>query len=1000
MKKTVSALFAALTLMGFCLLPGCSDSGSGGNTSATVQGQAYFNGPIEGATVSILDSNREILASEDGATDSDGNFSILVFDLPQSFFIEVEGGAVNKVEYAETENSLGQEPEIASVTQEAFGEKVDRYVGSFDSNVRYAVNILSSILVDFLAFEPDEQKAEKYLQDYLQLPGYISVEEAIQSANWYGAYFNPDYFLEDMTEEWGYTDYDQFMEFVVQNIQWFAEDWDAAEESAKWKMVIRSLPKSISQSQLTVNATYDGEQIVGVAPMAILEGADMIFNVIGFALSAIYKNLPDTEGKRILGTFLSYLFEGGPDPVVTALFENLQAIHESLGKIGSDIHGLHQKVDKEFSEIKTFIQELPLVRPISEIDGLWEDYKILKVYKHPKGTPLSEGAIEAIDKFYDKVYNKVSGNLAQIRNTVTGKSLSPPTPIFETWVEAARDLTYTDVGKYRTPIYQLISFNFQRLMFSQALARTFQIECAMWLYAKDKVKYEKEKDKAKLYAKYLQDDMKEQVELFEQWMEVLALDFEWQIYSKAGADPNAACPDFPLGNGKDGILSGVDKFVQKFVHGKTEKYTEAGEEKERLVAQDMLTVRVLASNNAGGKDNETMGLVGVKSSRYWDAYKDMKGMPNVSADPPGKETADNQFDFYYVKISPYLLSDRTDDLVKLEGYPRVITGRSPFEHHDVVKCPAEGCREEWQYRLHKYRRVFNLSSGPPDPNRTFAVELQTRLKEQGCWHPNLMKSEWPDANGNWGKKLDDIRLPNGKATYCESYGLYGLKGPQYVRLMAYHASNKPGDDWWYSGWRSQDRGWLFANRQDAYTFYQLWPLGWGTGYEDKQYKRRAWYALRDSRGTSWKDGANEWPVYYTEREHRSEPVNKWICVDPKKDWFGHRNLIFANKDYITPQSTYKVEYKKTVKKRYYDEYNKYGYCTFSRHQPSTKLYTMKTTYPDYENGKYLKWHWESGQWDRYHADGTDNDAKNNKDCWISIMPEYDAMVHYLLITTK
>jgi len=474
-------------------------------------------------------------------------------------------------------------------------------------------------------------------------------------------------------------------------------------------------------------------------------------------------------------------------------------------------------------------------------------------------------------------------------------------------------------------------------------------------------------------------------------MEVLALDFEWKIYSNA-------CPDFPLGNGKDGILSDVDKFVQKFVHGKTEKYTEGGEEKERLVAQDMLTVRVLAPNNAGG-ENQTMGLVGVKSSRHWDAYKDMKGMPeNVSTDPPGKETADKQFEFYYVKISPYLSSDKPDDLVKLEGYPRVITGRSPFEHHDLVKCPAEGCREEWQYRLHKYRRVFNM---PDDSGHRVPVELLTRLKEQGCWHPNLMKGEWPDANGTWRKELTEIRLRNGEAARCRSYGLYGLKGPQYVRLMAYHASTNPGDDWWYAGWRSQDRKVLFANRQDAYTFFQLWPLGWGTGYEDKQYKPRAWYALRDSKGTSWEDGTTSWPVYYTGRAHFSEPVYKWVDVNPQgKGAFNETNQLFADQDYITSFCAFRIEFKKEVPKRHYMIAQPPPTPAIWMTQPATKLYTIKTNYPNYENGAYVKWQYLVGQWDRYFAKGTKTDADSNKDCWVSIMPEYDAMVDYLLTVPK
>ncbi len=174
-KFKIRMTLILISFMAIAFFPGCSDNGSdsGGNVvdpSATVQGQAYFNGPIEGATVRILDSTGEMLASEDGATDEEGNFSILVFDLPQSFFIEVEGGGVNEIEYGQVEDPLGPRPPIVSVTQMPFKDMADRYVEDFDANIRYSVNILSSIVMDlrFAKINPDD--AEKYLSEYIGLP--------------------------------------------------------------------------------------------------------------------------------------------------------------------------------------------------------------------------------------------------------------------------------------------------------------------------------------------------------------------------------------------------------------------------------------------------------------------------------------------------------------------------------------------------------------------------------------------------------------------------------------------------------------------------------------------------------------------------------------------------------------------------------------------------------------------------------------------------------------
>lgn len=55
-------------------------------------------------------------------------------------------------------------------------------------------------------------------------------------------------------------------------------------------------------------------------------------------------------------------------------------------------------------------------------------------------------------------------------------------------------------------------------------------------------------------------------------MEALALDFEWQLYSQAGARPEILCPDFLMGDGEKGILRDVDRFVQTFAHGKLTSY--------------------------------------------------------------------------------------------------------------------------------------------------------------------------------------------------------------------------------------------------------------------------------------------------------------------------------------------------------------------------------------------------------------------------------------------
>ncbi|MCP4578786.1 MAG: hypothetical protein GY846_21115 [Deltaproteobacteria bacterium] len=298
----------------------------------------------------------------------------------------------------------------------------------------------------------------------------------------------------------------------------------------------------------------------------------------------------------------------------------------------------------------------------------------------------------------------------------------------------------------------------------------------------------------------------------------------------------------------------------------------------------------------------------------------------------------------------------------------------------------------WKYRLYKFRRIFVNGLGTQQP-----IQLKTKTFSDGgaggVWHPNLTQGKWTSWNGVWEKRLPAIQEQSG--TRCASYGLYGLKTAQKVRLMAYHARTSVGDDWWYVGWRPQDKGVLFANRQYAYTFFELWSLG------------NSWYVLRDSVGTSYNDvKPGNWPVYYTQRSHYHAPEHRWVDVNPNRTLWGENNHLFADQQWITPFCAFKINFKEQIKKRIQmvpmGKYTPPAWYV----QPSTKLYTMKTFNPGCQTfeaaakGKgqyrYLKWRWRSANWDRYSADGKDSDAVGNKDTRISIMPEYTAMVNYLL----
>ncbi|MCP4577312.1 MAG: hypothetical protein GY846_13630 [Deltaproteobacteria bacterium] len=359
MKRKATFFWMCLMLTGLVLFPGLSTVIHAGEEPVLIRGKVFFDGPVAGATVSILDKDRNVLATQTNATDESGRFEVPVPPQPPDhklIIIVLPGGDVVKTQYAKTQDPLSSEREIMSVTETPFEEELARFVNHFDPEMEYPVNILSTILWDFwkLGGTDDYEKAEEYLCDYLQLPGYLNMTDVIEwSSNGYDAYFNADYFREDMEEMWDYTNYEEFMEFVVRNIQWFAEDMAAAEtmaqyggdpdvlaESRKWRYTIRNLPKDLSESPLTTPRA-------GVAPGTVLDAAGFVFNVIGFGLNAIYKNLPESAEKRIMGTALAYMFEGGPDPVFTALFENLKDINRKLDQIQGQIRGLHTYAEKQ-----------------------------------------------------------------------------------------------------------------------------------------------------------------------------------------------------------------------------------------------------------------------------------------------------------------------------------------------------------------------------------------------------------------------------------------------------------------------------------------------------------------------------------------------------------------------------------------------------------------------------------------------------------------------------
>ncbi len=949
---------------------GLKESGdSDSKSESKISGQAYFDGPISGADVTVRDMNDFVLYQGAGVTDSEGNFTVSLENLPSEFTIEVSGGTVTTYEYAPVNvtDPFEPPPEIISSQSYPFDYNVQRYVDHFDSNATYAVNIISSIYIHLYLENVNnnwsKEELYQYVSDYLSLPGCFSVEETIQTSNWYDEFFNADYFPEDMENEWGYTDYYQFIEFVVNNIEDFAQyetdeiyGSNSRAATPEWKRTISTIPPAIKETQLAVNKHYSQFNSY-VRNQQVFSVVDLGFNIIGFVLNGVQEATADTEGGRILGTILSFLEMGGPDPVVNALFDNLKAIQESIKEVSKQINAMHNELAMDTAEIKSLIKEANADVAFSEIQSFCDKLYIFEKYKAGDLTPVQKTKIN--DWVKDTLApQNISQKLVYLDNLITGNTLDAGKGIFDYWIELANRLGINYSGK-RDLIYYNIRKNFATLIFYQTMGTNLLVEANNRIG--DKVAAKANIDK-------LRENLKKQTELYEQKMEELAIDFEWNIYSNPDLDhPEKTCPDFCMNNGEHGILSDVDRFVRKYVHGTLETYTENGIEKTRLVSPDMITIRVLAPYNTG---NEAMGLVGFSSSRYWWGSDQFPDMPDVPREPPGSDTMDKQFSFKRIVLET---TDMT--IIDTEGEEnfnsttRVITGRSPFENR---KTPVMD-QVKWRYQLIKIRRVLDMNNGKaPDPTRTFMADFKTSFETQVSWHPNLINKRPPQSKTEWDlANIAPIAIRPGQVGYCESFGFYGLKAQQPVRLMNY-----PGqsicNDWRYTGWKEQDKGVMFANKWDAYTFFELWPLGQG------------WYAMRDALGTSWKDESMACPFNYTDRTNYSAPGNGWVNVGSSKSNRWEGPFLYSDEPCIGLLSAFQISY---LNKSQQD-------------QPASKLYSMKVNYPSYEDPRYLKWASWAFQWNRYKAEATEQDAGTNHDCWVMIMPDYQPTVDYWLTATK
>ncbi|MCF8131476.1 MAG: hypothetical protein K9N10_23460 [Deltaproteobacteria bacterium] len=356
------------------------------------------------------------------------------------------------------------------------------------------------------------------------------------------------------------------------------------------------------------------------------------------------------------------------------------------------------------------------------------------------------------------------------------------------------------------------------------------------------------------------------------------------------------------------------------------------------------------------------------------------GLPSASTAGPGAADADKEFSVSDVAMyGEFINGNYWKEMEEVKGYPKTLSGRSPFETRNT----QHGGRESWNYRMFKFRKAFAPNSINFEANRKYYLEMKASLGEASAWHPNLkqvlpMDQSGPADQYSWNKEK--------AGAPCITFGAYGLKPSQKVRLMAYHGqstNHSEWHDWWFRGWKNNnyDAERLFATRLYAYTFFDMQPLGNG------------WYAFKDAGSRAYDHADLGIIMALAPITYFGQWSNKYTHTDGRNFVkVADNGEIKFDLAYIDYRCAFQLAKKGNLEK------NHLGAKKTEVHQPAAKMYTFKTNHPNIDkpgSNNYLKWKSIFGQWARYYADGGTSDIGHG-DTWVIVYPEYDEVADYFL----
>ena len=961
-------------------LTGCSDSSSnpvagpepddpGVNRDFTITGLVTFDGVISGADVSLYSEQGELFHEELRVTNASGQFSFEVKDVPERFFIKARGG----------------EEVFADGTSRNFDEELGRYVENFDPARDININILSDALLIAWEDEPQTKYSELKLfaANYLCIPQYYDMEDAINAASWDTAVFNFDYFSDSMQES-GYSDYKNFVELSSRIIADKFLDGDFY-DGMPWMIMPKSWYDSafISMYMDLENPFLDSSIRSSAQSKSYFKTAggllDTALGILGFILNAIAKNTAETDAGRTLGIILQYMFEGGPDPQFNAIMANLTAIQEGVQKIDTDLNNFWTQTMKELKNIQQIVLSTKVNEATSKIRNWNDELKTWAKNAKPGQGATYPGA-SVVQEWTNHVGDTSTGVKQRAEDIYDGLVPASGKSVIQAWFESMQQVTTGNNPKTNEILYKAMRDNLLRLITYQALAVNVYSE----MVHKTKTKAEAT-DLTGNFVTLTLTRIKREVETFEEVIEKYAVDQEWYVYAPCKSSSTDRTPDFPGGLAKNGVLADLDSIVQRYLFSDV-VIDPATHKPKSLNTQNLITVRIVSPKENGTAGDDDLGFTGFskQSSYYWEVYmvnphasypcgKEFKpeGIPVTPPGAPGSGMADKAFEVSKVTVS---LGGQSYDLSPTASGTKDYTGRSPFEYRST----QIGSKESWEYRLIKLRKAggFDIQK---DVSTSVKMDPQINTAIYG-WHPNL---DQPPGHGDT-YKWSTATSPGP----CLTFGAYALKKPQKTRIMAYHGQNGL-HDWFLRGYDNNwGKDYLFANRAPAYTFFDTYALG------------NHWYAFKEA-GTNL---SRTWKVnvpfcYYgpvLEKSKYRTAGKNYVSVNQK----GH--MVF-DKNHIEYDSAFKVENRSNFPGQKY----KIGatapdgtWFFYYLPQPQSNLYSFKTNYPaglkDPGKNNYLKWAYQFAAWDRLFANGTVTDAGQNKDAWFIIYPEYDNLANWLL----